>query len=830
MFLTVVTRALRARRRRRVLLVALAPVTGLAQLAWAQPAPAPDGLELPRLVQAAEPVYPEVALRAAREGDVPVVLTVEADGTVSHVEAVSPAAPDDAAGQALDAAAIEAGRRLRLTPARQDGVPVVVRVPYVFRFRTATAAPPPMELPAPADDPQTVVVHGASAADELRRSSAPVRVVDTRRARREAADLGEVLARAEGVGVRRNGGLGSDTRLSLQGLTDDQVRVTIDGVPLALSGFGLGLANIPVDLLDRVEVFYGVVPIRLGADALGGALNLVTRDRVEGTGGSAAVQAGDYGTLRTAVGLHHAFGDSGAYVRAFGLLDASDNDYPVDVQVADARGKVSDERAHRFHDAYAARGGGLEVGVVGRPWAERLTLRVFGTDFDKEVQTNLVMSRAYGEVTRGQTSYGALLRYTQSYFDGALSVDSTTGAAWQRYWFEDTSRWVYNWFGQKVVEHSAGEITQTGSDREEWQWSAYERLYAELRPHPDHALQLSVAPTYVTRTGDEKRLRTPDSVDPYAHDRSVLSVIVGAGYQLDLFERVQNVLFAKGYFYRAHTAEAPYTGGYLVLDYDHQAVGFGDMLRVEVLEGLFLKASYELAARLPSTDEVFGDGADVVPNAQIEPERSHNVNFGALYDGPRTAAGMFRAEVSAFGRYADRLIMRWSGNDDYTRYQNLYSARSVGAQGMAGWRSPGRHVELDGNATWMSFRNTATDGPFAPFEGDRIPNRPYLFANGSARLNAREVTSPTDQLSLGWYTRYVHEFFRGWESVGLTSAKQVVPSQLVHSIALTWTSEGEHLELSSTAELENVTDETTYDFFGAQRPGRSFYWKASLEF
>ena len=102
-------------------------------------------------------------------------------------------------------------------------------------------------------------------------------VVDLGRARAGTADLGEVLARTEGVGVRRSGGLGSRTRLSLNGFTDDQVRILLDGVPLDMSGFGLGVSSIPLDFLDRVEIYQGVVPIELEVQAAAQAVTRLAR-------------------------------------------------------------------------------------------------------------------------------------------------------------------------------------------------------------------------------------------------------------------------------------------------------------------------------------------------------------------------------------------------------------------------------------------------------------------------------------------------------------------------------------------------------------------------
>ncbi len=43
-------------------------------------------------------------------------------------------------------------------------------------------------------------------------------------------------------------------------------------------GTSLTLNNIPPSMIERIEVYKGVVPVHLGADALGGAVNIVTKD------------------------------------------------------------------------------------------------------------------------------------------------------------------------------------------------------------------------------------------------------------------------------------------------------------------------------------------------------------------------------------------------------------------------------------------------------------------------------------------------------------------------------------------------------------------------
>src|SRR5690606_24842701 len=230
-----------------------------------------------------------------------------------------------------DEAALAAAHHYEFEPATRDGEPVAARVLLRIDLRApepavARAAPTPatavaaatlsraVDAPNPITpaphasliEPLEVTVRGYSEAQRLQRSAEAVHVVSTERAKRQTQDLGEVLARTQGVGVQRSAGLGSDTRLSLNGLTDDQIRFFLDGIPLDFMGYPFGLANVPVNLVDRVEIYRGVVPVRFGADALGGAINLVSDRSIKaGTHGAASLQVGSFDTYRATVIGHH---------------------------------------------------------------------------------------------------------------------------------------------------------------------------------------------------------------------------------------------------------------------------------------------------------------------------------------------------------------------------------------------------------------------------------------------------------------------------------------------------------------------------------------------
>ncbi len=686
------------------------------------------------------------------------------------------------------------------------------------------------EREAPADDGgeiEVMRIQGASIGDRLEDSDRAVTVISTYEDQKRAADLGEVLARTQGVGVRRSGGLGSGARISLNGLTDDQIRFFLDGIPLELAGFPFGLANVPVNLVERVEVYRGVVPVQFGADALGGAINMVST-YVDGTTASASYQVGSFGTHRLTGDVQLVDPDSGWLTRATAFLDTADNDYAVDVEVSDESGGIAPATIERFNDDYRAAGAQLELGVMDRDWAEKLTLKGFFADFDRDIQHNVVMTVPYGEVRSFERSAGATLRYEQPLSD-RIRLDVVSGYNRQRTRFRDRGECVYDWFGECIrTRAEPGEIEPRARDQVLWDDNVYARVNANVELAHHHELNLSLSPTYTERTGDERLQSDPAARDPLSADRRLFSFVAGAEYRARLFdERLANTFFVKGYVQSARSEEVAPGGAFLRLDRDTQRPGFGNSLRYQLTDELALKASYEWATRLPRVEEAFGDGVLILANLGLTPETSHNVNLGGNYQVP-TALGTFTLDVNGFLRESEDLIVLLN-TDRYYVFQNVFGARSVGVEGAAQWSSPGDWLTVGGNGTYLDFRNTSGEGTFGAYEGDRIPNRPYLFANGFLRLEAEEVFRAWDSIAFDWNTRYVGEFFRGWESVGLREFKQTVDAQLFHTASLVYSGSFAASRVSFAAEAQNLTNERLFDFFGAQRPGRALFLKTTVE-
>ena len=143
--------------------------------------------------------------------------------------------------------------------------------------------------------------------------------------------------------------------------TYDQIRFFFDGIPLESMGYIFGLANIPVNLVDRVEVYKGVVPISFGADALGGAVNIDSSESFEGTGGTISYQFGYFNTHRLAFSGYHQPQNRDYFIKASGFNDYTANNYKIDVEIPDSRGKLIERTVRRFHDDYLSRGVNVDV-------------------------------------------------------------------------------------------------------------------------------------------------------------------------------------------------------------------------------------------------------------------------------------------------------------------------------------------------------------------------------------------------------------------------------------------------------------------------------------
>ncbi|MBC8717160.1 TonB-dependent receptor [Ochrobactrum sp. Marseille-Q0166] len=125
----------------------------------------------------------------------------------------------------------------------------------------------------------TIVVTPLRRATSLQRSTSSVTVIDRDQIDRSAApDLQSLLQYYPGISITTNGGQGSSSSLYIRGMSSKQTVVLVNGVRTASATTGAtALSNIPLSSIDRIEIAKGAHSSQYGADAMGGVINIITK-------------------------------------------------------------------------------------------------------------------------------------------------------------------------------------------------------------------------------------------------------------------------------------------------------------------------------------------------------------------------------------------------------------------------------------------------------------------------------------------------------------------------------------------------------------------------
>jgi hypothetical protein len=437
------------------------------------------------------------------------------------------------------------------------------------------------------------------------------------------------------------------------------------------------------------------------------------------------------------------------------------------------------------------------------------------------------MTVPYGAVHYGESVAGGSLVAAEKL--GPIEVEALASYAHRVTSFLDVSTDVYDWNGRIIHQRPlGGEIDGTPHDVTLIRDTIYTRFSALWQIVAGHSLRIVSSISFDSSSGVSKAGLQPGEPDPLAAIRSLRKAVTGVEYHANLFrDRVDNLLFLKHYDLHASATELLSGATFAPLSLDDDTAGAGDAVRVRLYRHyLYGKASYEYATRLPNANEIFGDGILVNANGRLVPERSQNANVGLGFEVRNTRVGSFDGELNGFLRAADNLILLLATANSFT-YQNVYGSRALGVESLVHWRSPRDWVTLETSFTYQDLRNVSTSGPYAAYNGERLPNQPWLFFNTALRLQYRFLANV---VSLTWFTRYVQSFYRDWESLGAPQYKQTVDSQFSQSLSLGYWFRTPHAAGSLTFDIENLTDEKLFDVYGVQRPGRAFYGKTTLQF
>lgn len=646
-------------------------------------------------------------------------------------------------------------------------------------------------------------------------------------------DINQVLSQMTGVRIRQTGGLGSRFELSLNGLKDQQVRYFIDGIPVDQFGSAYQFNNLSVNLVDRIDVYKGIVPVKLGADALGGAINIISR-QAQRSYLDLSYSIGSFNTHRAALSAKHRFNQNGITIKATGSYNYSDNNYRMQDMIVFENSVPVEKEIRRFHDQYESSLGMIQAGFTKVKWADELMIGLAAGSVSNEIQNGFFSRNAVGEATASEQNTTYSLHYQkQGIFSPKLDVDFYSLYNQVNSRSVDTSSNRYDWIGAilRTVNDALGELVREKTIFSFDQTQLLNRLYATYRIDSAHQINLNSINTRISRKG-ENRLNKNEN-EPFRSPNTINQLVSGIEYAGNwLNDRLETILSVKQYHYDISTREAVVFANntFEIKEISTIQNNFGYAMagRYFIHPDFYVKASYEKGYRLPQPREIFGDGLQIISNPHLKPESSHNINIGTSYT-IRTNKNQWGITSNLFYRDVENYILI-EPVGLRSAYNNVLNVLVKGAELELTYRTHKKFSAII-NGTWQRVMNNqkyfaGTTNPSSVYR-DILPNTPYFFANTELRYQLKPWKEKI-QPGIYYTGQYVHQYYLYYAGISQSSTKNIIPAQFINSIGVSLSDTRQRYNLST--EINNLLNAKAYDNFMLQRPGRSFSVKIRYHF
>ena len=678
---------------------------------------------------------------------------------------------------------------------------------------------------------QNATVTAKSREQKLREGAFAVGALNIRLQASTLQSLTQAIDRSSGIRIREEGGVGSEFDLSINGMSGNSIRYFLDGMPLDAKGTGMTLANLPVNIIERVEIYKGVIPVSFGSDALGGAVNIVTnRSRRNYLDFSYGI--GSFHTHKADFSAQYTGKKTGLIFKPVISANYSKNDYlmrGVKVRNEDRTAFVIKDLP-RFHDDYLSLFGQMEVGVADRSWADAFFVSASVSKVDKDIQTGATQDRVIGMAERHTQSLNVSARYEKvDFLTDGMQFQVSASHTMDHSQTIDTTYRRYYWDGS-YIDGSYSEIRSRGKTLRH-----YHRPLTVVRSNLSYRLAEGheLALNYVFNRAGNRQTDDWDT-DFVPTDDVLAKHVAGLSYDQSLLSgRLNNAFFVKDYVNHLMIGqnELPSTTGANVVQGSDTKnyVGYGLGTRYLFFDPLAVKGSYEHSVRLPISRELLGNGSTVYPNVALKPEISENFNVGLFGTVDLGGGHSISYEMNGFVRLVDNYIRATvTETESMMQYVNVAAVHIKGVDGEIRYDWAGK-LHVAANASYddsRDMRKYTQSGDLSVTYRNRTPNRPWTYANTEVSYSFYDVGLRGSRLRLSADYQWVHWFYLTWAAFGSASSKSKVPTQHITNASLlySWHSNRYNVSLECT----NLFDALAFDNYMLQKPGRAFFLKFRL--
>lgn len=653
---------------------------------------------------------------------------------------------------------------------------------------------------------------------QLRQSAMTVSVLGSNLFQGTSSSLNDVLNKTVGMTIRNSGGVGSASRISVRGLEGKRVGLFLDNAPMNQFSDFVSLHDIPIDMIERVEIYKGIVPARLGGTAMGGAVNLITKSYPP-VYYDVSYEVASFNTHIVQSLFKRNWKESGLEFGFSANYTYSDNDYEMDLP--HHRGF----RVKRDHDRHRKLlvGGGLKA---KKWWFDELAIEAVTVRSDQQIQG--IESNIQQAHTETSMEVIVLEMEKHNFFLEGLDFTSDMNYGWLGYHLRDTSSVRYHWDGTTYPPTSmyGGEIGMYGSLATRKSKTFNNRTNFEYIINENQSLNFTTSVAMIRNSPSDV---IKEKVIGYRtdYDSKMFSWVVGLSHEASSRNKKWlNSLNFKYYHYQSQSQQAGLLGlgGVKIFDVKQRDYGVSNATRYKFTDNFMAKGSVAYEARIPTDTELLGDGFLIAPAKDLLPERSRNFNLGFIYQQNDDKDNRLEVEINGFYSYVTDMI-RFTGGALQSKYENFGKMRSMGVEA---------EVKADifpflygyANVTYQDLRDKRelepnTQIPNATLN-KRIPNIPYYMSNFGLEFHKQNLFGGKEQNTrLLLDSQFVEGYWYDFEVSKYQERR--IPRSLVFHFAVEHTFMDGRLTLS--ARVNNFTNQKVVSEFNRPLPGRNIGFK-----
>jgi hypothetical protein len=388
--------------------------------------------------------------------------------------------------------------------------------------------------------------------------------------------------------------------------------------------------------------------------------------------------------------------------------------------------------------------------------------------------------------------------------------------------FIDKATRRYEWDGSSYPTPSryGGEAGYNfPSDSDDRKFSFVNKTNLEYLINQQHSLNFNTVLSVAKGTpkDDLKRLSLGKQVN---FDSHMLSWVSGLTYDFrSSDDKFLNSLTGRYYLYTMHTQRAPlFVPGKYDVDLNKGSFGINDALRYRFLPSFMGKLSIGHDVRIPTENELLGDGIAVVPSGDLLPEHNTSANIGCLFDLVGKHPTNAQIELNFFYMHLKDMI-RYTAGLIGAQYQNFGEMQTMGIEFEAKADVlPSLYAYA--NTTLQDLRDVRDYEPAStvpnPTKDKRMPNIPYLMGNMGLEFHRENLFGGTGQNTRIFldYT-FVEEYYYDFEMTKLD--KRRIPRSMTFDLGF------EHSFLNNklfiSGKIRNLTDQKVLTEFNRPLPG-----------